>query len=439
MKKFLLLNCLGFLGLFPDLPFAQSGAPVRLRLDSTEMLIGGQQYLHVQCADSVWGLKVNRILDTLSWFNIVDDGKWQAANQFLEKKILFTVFDSGYFEIPAPLSDTTGEVQAGPSLYLHVYFPQDSLTDLRAIKNIEETSVHSRLGLIIALCLIFLGLILFVLWQFFKADRATFISYQPAHTISPGEQAMDDLDKLESEQLWQKGEIKKFYDQLSIILRKFLAEGLFIPAMEHTTSEVSMLVGEKLSDKNEQEALIGLLTTSDLVKFANRFPMPEKHAEWMLKAKTFVKSHLALSDQMMRENRKHYVGLLGEEMASQFESPFETVPEVLVNACLQSKDKATLELFTGMFQWKRFVLPAGWVSLHHRNCGRFYKWQSNLFSHEGNRMLQRLLFVISIPVIAVFLPVMLIVSIWNRESLTARGIFALGKDHKIFLRKWPES
>lgn len=439
MKKHVVLYCLFLFDLFQLKSFAQTNGNVQIRLDSTEMLIGGQQHLHIQCTDSLWGLKLHQVLDTLAWMNVLDEGKWERRQQYLEKKILFTVFDSGYFSIPKPIINADSLNPSVAALYLHVYFPQDSLTDLRAIKYIEETESTTRLGLIIILSLIFLVLVLFVLWQFFKADRASLISYHPANPVRPFEQAMDALDLLEKEQLWQKGEIKNYYDQLSNIVRKFLSDGLFIPAMEHTTSEVKLMIDEKLSNTNENETIIGLLTTSDLVKFANRFPGLDKHAEWMGNARAFVKSHLTLSDQLLSENKKHYLALLGEEMGNQFEIPFETVPEVLVNAYIQSKDTATLQLFTGLFRWKRFKLPASWVGLHHSNCGRFYKWQSNLFSHEGNRFLQLFLFVLSIPIIAVFLPILFLVSLWNKESLTARGIFALSRDHKIFLRKWPES
>lgn len=438
-KKNIELICIFIVGFFSMEIFAQSNKNIQLRLDSTEMLIGGQQFLHIQCSDSLWGLKMHRVLDTLSWLNVLEDGVWEWKQPYLEKKILFTVFDSGFFRIPKPIADQDTLDQSLPALYLHVYFPQDSLTDLRAIKYIEETKSTSRLALIIGLSLIFLVLILFVLWQFFKADRAKSISYHSASPIRPWEQAMDALDLLEKGQLWQRGEIKNYYEQLSIIVRKFLSEGLFIPAMEHTTTEVKIMIDEKLSNQVENDAIIGLLNTSDLVKFANRFPGLEKHAGWMEIARAFVKSHLTLSDQLMSENRKHYLALLGAEVSNQFEFPLETVPEVLVEAYNQSKDLATLELFTGLFTWKRFVLPANWVSLHYRNCGRFYKWQSNLFSQEGNRLLQIFLFLLSIPIIAVFLPILFLLSLWNKESLTARGIFALSRDHKIFLRKWPEA
>ena len=78
-----------------------SQAFFRQQVDTTYMWIGDQQYLH-QFANTIQ-LDIDPItsLDSLSWMTILDRGKWtkQNDNTYI-RNIKFTVFDSGYFEIP---------------------------------------------------------------------------------------------------------------------------------------------------------------------------------------------------------------------------------------------------------------------------------------------------------------------------------------------------
>ena len=43
---------------------------------------------------------------------------------------------------------------------------------------------------------------------------------------------------LEKKELWQKGEIKAYYSELTDIARNYIEEAIEIPAMESTTSEL---------------------------------------------------------------------------------------------------------------------------------------------------------------------------------------------------------
>lgn len=412
----------------------QGMADYQMKLDSTDMLLGGQQYLYISCKDSLITREIDNLLDTLSWLSILEKENWKSDRQNFSKKILFSVFDSGVFKIPLQISSEDGP---GTSLFLRVYYPLDSLSELRLIKPIEETSAGSRMATIILMSLLILLLILFVLWQFFKADKAHVLKLEHTSVPKPWEIAWNELDALDREQLWQKAEIKLFYDRLSNIVRKFLSDGLFIPAIEHTTSDIHLALNEKLTDREENDQVIRLLTTSDLVKFANKFPAVESHEEWLKTAKAFVKNHREQSEQLSVEHRKHFLAILGEKLANQFEDPMEIVPDVLAELYESEKKLEELNLFTGIFTTNKYQLPANWIAMHHRHTGRFYKWQNNLFSSETNRLIRILMFLISMPVIAIFTPVLYVVSLWNKESMTARGIFAVGKNDKIVLRKIP--
>ena len=55
---------------------------------------------------------------------------------------------------------------------------------------------------------------------------------------SPIEKATSLLQQLEKKELWQRGEVKSYYSELTDIARNYIEEEIQIPAMESTTSEL---------------------------------------------------------------------------------------------------------------------------------------------------------------------------------------------------------
>ncbi len=105
----------------------------------------------------------------------------------------------------------------------------------------------------------------------------------PAHVA-----AISGLETLKRKQLWQKGEIKLYYSELTDILRKYVSKSFHIDAIEMTTSEVMQLLPQKLSNDQALGLLRSILEVADLVKFARFKPLPDEHALAMDRALDFV-------------------------------------------------------------------------------------------------------------------------------------------------------
>jgi hypothetical protein len=96
---------------------------------------------------------------------------------------------------------------------------------------------------------------------------------------TPIEKATSLLDTLEKKELWQQGEIKAYYSELTDIVRNYIEEAIEIPAMESTTSELIeglQMASKKKRMKLSKETFDNLLTVlkqADLVKFAKSKPM----------------------------------------------------------------------------------------------------------------------------------------------------------------------
>ncbi|WP_395048510.1 hypothetical protein [Flavobacterium sp.] len=96
---------------------------------------------------------------------------------------------------------------------------------------------------------------------------------------TPIEKATSLLNNLEKKELWQHGEVKAYYSELTDIVRNYIEEAIDIPAMESTTSE--LIEGLKTASQKKKmklsketiDSLFVVLKQADLVKFAKSKPL----------------------------------------------------------------------------------------------------------------------------------------------------------------------
>jgi hypothetical protein len=105
----------------------------------------------------------------------------------------------------------------------------------------------------------------------------------PPHII-----AIEKLKELQAKKLWQTGETKLYYSELTDILREYLEQRYHIKTYEKTTDEIlaSLRSVEIAGDSRTQ--LQGILVMADLVKFAKEKPVPAENEDYMEKAFEFV-------------------------------------------------------------------------------------------------------------------------------------------------------
>jgi len=140
---------------------------------------------------------------------------------------------------------------------------------------------------------IFLLLFLYPLFRWFQSrrQRSMVITIDPPHI-----QARKELEILQAEGLFEKGEIKAFYFRFSEILRHYLEAIRGFPAAEYTTEEIAIHIEEEL-DRN----LIHLLKHADLVKFADHVPTPARKEREFGEALAYIEE---TSPRMDLENQE---------------------------------------------------------------------------------------------------------------------------------------
>lgn len=133
------------------------------------MWIGDQQYLHQRSASNQIADDPINVLDTLSWMEILDRGSWtkQEDGSFI-RDVKFTVFDSGYFEIPIfQISLNQDTFKTNPIGITVNYLPDDS-QQLLPIKDIQETKGPSPILMYAVIIFCFIIFMLIILYYFSK-------------------------------------------------------------------------------------------------------------------------------------------------------------------------------------------------------------------------------------------------------------------------------
>ena len=90
----------------------------------------------------------------------------------------------------------------------------------------------------------------------------------PPHII-----AIQELDKIKAEKLWQQGKVKEYYSAITDVIRVYLERRFDIPALEMTTHELVKLISTNPETLPIKDTLSELLHLSDIVKFAKYIPL----------------------------------------------------------------------------------------------------------------------------------------------------------------------
>lgn len=301
MKRFLVIaiTCVLTSGLLQAQPTTVSAT-----MDSTILLVGEQTRLTFTVAQMrdrqvcapvfsdtiVSGLEiVERLpLDT----QLADDGLLLVSQSYV-----LTSFDSALYFIDAqPFVDGADTLYSNPLSLKVVSIPVD--TAQHAIADIKPVYAPPFdwplfwLIVLITLGVVALAVIGFFVYRYVKrhaapsAEVAEPQDLRPAHEI-----ALERLDAIKAEKLWQQNRAKEYHTQLTDVVRDYIARRFGICAVEQTSAEILAGIQPELSGQKTVYAdLKTLLTTSDLVKFAKYKPLVSEDEKSLALAYQFVEA-----------------------------------------------------------------------------------------------------------------------------------------------------
>ena len=100
--------------------------------------------------------------------------------------------------------------------------------------------------------------------------------------------AIERLEKLHHQKLWQSGKQKLYYTRITDILREYIGERYRIKALELTSREILDKMAETDMEGRPMERLRNILLTADYVKFAKHIPTAEQNENAYTDAYYFV-------------------------------------------------------------------------------------------------------------------------------------------------------
>ncbi|MBN2109207.1 MAG: hypothetical protein JW832_17395 [Deltaproteobacteria bacterium] len=211
-----------------------------------------------------------------------EEGPKEVDNRLVHKKWYKLQADiAGSYIIPAQVvsyaaDNGTRELKT-PQIFIEVKSllkpGPDAPKDIIDIKTLEEVPFNWRpyiwagcaAVVVISLCA---GALIYYRKRKKKAD----VLKKPAHIL-----ALEELEKLKSEHLIEKGIVREHYFRLSDIFRRYIENRFSIPAVEQTTQE--LLPEIMRLDAMQASAKSGardFLHHSDMVKFAKYVPADDE-------------------------------------------------------------------------------------------------------------------------------------------------------------------
>ncbi|GFE02911.1 hypothetical protein KUL156_55030 [Alteromonas sp. KUL156] len=290
MKHKLLYICL-FLASFT---FAQQ-PQVKAEIDTTNIRIG-EQFQYKISVDETENVIIPR-LENLKGLEVIDTLKIDTIENKLIRKYILTGFDSGAFYIPQQQIFIRNQAYLTDSLLVNVATVPIDTTKVKKfpIKGIKgepyqlDDFKQYIWWIIIAILVIVLLLYFFVFKKKKEQEEKVIIPLLP-----PYEEAMQKLEELDKKLLWQNNQVKKYYSELTDIVRGYIERELHVPALESTTDELIDVLKDFNDTKSIEtskeiiDKLKGLLQESDLVKFAKSKPLSHEIEEDRKDAKLII-------------------------------------------------------------------------------------------------------------------------------------------------------
>ena len=270
-------------------------------LDTNTILIGDQIELNIsvelnlneeynwpEFTDSVY-----KKVEIISQSDLKEDTTENA--KIISQQILLTCFDSGSYYLP-PIVFNKNKKTEGLLLNVNTIAINDSsammdITDTKigtkddyTAEEIEEKERNfwKRIAWIIGI-LMLLFLIYYLIKKYKKGES---VITKRKIIVPPHITALNKLQNLQKKKLWQKGELKEYYSELSLILREYTENRFNFQALELPTSDITKNL--KQIDSNILSKLEFVLLKADNIKYAKGLSLEEENKESMKKSKEFI-------------------------------------------------------------------------------------------------------------------------------------------------------
>lgn len=301
--KFNFKHILFALALLMLSPSAYAKLQVKVSLDSSQIVMGHVTALRfdlIEPADKPAQLMFDKNamppqVEPVDWVygDTTDLGNGLRE---MQRALIIQSFDSGTYTLPAFLLVSGPDTVRSNQLALKV-LPVDvsKMTDVNPIAPVLEFQsrwydflpdwLTEFWGWYLAALLIIAGGIC----AYLIMTKKVAVNLLPQKKrLPPDVIAVNRLNALRDQGLWEKGQDKEYYTRLTDILREYLAERFGINAMEMTSTQILKTLRENKETHMSKDYMEKILSVADFVKFAKVRPLPDDNVRSFQNALSFV-------------------------------------------------------------------------------------------------------------------------------------------------------
>ena len=289
---------------------------VSATLDSTTLFIGDQTDLHLRATGEVGELVTMPVLDKelIPGVEIVDrtivdtislkDGRVQY-----DQYLTLTSFEDSLFYI-APLPFVSGDDTIwSEGLTLNVVQPFEmdttdmAITDIKGVYKAPIWWWGIFRWVLLALLLAGVGVAGYYLITYLQSRKSEEDGNEvKTEPLRPAEEvALEKLDAIKEKKIWQQGQVKEYYTQLTDVVREYIARRFEVSSVEQTSDETLRDIRPLLNERKDlYDQLRKMLTLADLVKFAKWSTTPDENELSLRNAYSFVKETATESQEELK-------------------------------------------------------------------------------------------------------------------------------------------
>ncbi len=292
---------------------------VRATVQPSDILIGEQAIVNVEVIapkgrDIIFQVYPDTIITGIEVISMMKPDTVMTEVMTISQKYIITSFDSTLYHVPYMQVIDGMDTLRSNNFGLKVSAPQLSdttLAYLEKLKNHETDSIdfhtlgisekdvenvldppflfwdyieYVYIPLLIILGLALIGLAIFFILK--KRKKGYF--FTPKVELPPHVVALSDLDKLKASKLWQKGQEKEYYTELTDILRHYIDRRFHIDAPEMISEDIITAIHLATDTRSATDGLTQILNVADLVKFAKYTPLTNENDLSLVNAYLFV-------------------------------------------------------------------------------------------------------------------------------------------------------
>ena len=293
---------------------------ITAKLDSTTLLMGkvvGYNIEIVQDKDKQGYILMNEG-DTLTKnveihsLKLSDTVDLDNNRVQINKTYLLQSFDSGLYALPPVLYVSGKDTFASASTSLKVLPAEvDSLKNIHDYKTVmvPERKWYDFLPDFVTdywwvplVLLLIAAIVVFIIYRI-KKGKPLKISLAPKKKILPPyDEAVLALQNLKARGLWQGGQEKEYYSEMTDIIRHYIDRRFNVNAMEMTTTQIMDLLNNEEVASSRTE-LREILSLADFVKFAKFKPLADENEQVFRLAQSFLEKTKPVEVESSEEDK----------------------------------------------------------------------------------------------------------------------------------------